>query len=156
MKLNINPKNVSVNGNSVKYQYTCKISNDTKFADINFVILIQGENYNRHSELKSYQGGGTKDDVVFTDLNCSEWTTQYNVTAYFTHSNGSLSECNVMNASVPDVTVKFFLDLKCNGEIPYSLQFSRLKFFAIFAGCTLTTKILSHEKFSTDIRTQAL
>ena len=32
--------------------------------------------------------------------------------------------------------------------MPYSLKFSRLKIFAVFAGCTLTTKILSHEKFS--------
>ena len=39
--------------------------------------------------------------------------------------------------------------------IPYSLKFSRLKNFAVFAGCTLTTKILSREKFSTGIRTYA-
>ena len=36
------------------------------------------------------------------------------------------------------------------------LQFSRLKIFAVFAGCILTTKILSHEKFSTGIRTHVL
>ena len=29
-----------------------------------------------------------------------------------------------------------------------SLKFSRLKIFAVFAGCTLTTKILSRENFS--------
>ena len=40
-------------------------------------------------------------------------------------------------------------------HIPYSLKFSRLKNFAVFAGCTFTTKILSREKFSTGIRTYA-
>ena len=40
--------------------------------------------------------------------------------------------------------------------IPYSLKFSRLKNFAVFAGCTLTTKILSRKKFSTGIRIHAL
>ena len=35
--------------------------------------------------------------------------------------------------------------------LPYSLKFSRLKIFVVFAGCTLTTKILSREKFNTSI-----
>ena len=38
----------------------------------------------------------------------------------------------------------------------YSLKFSRFKNFAVFVGCTVTTKILSHERFSTCIRTHAL
>ena len=37
----------------------------------------------------------------------------------------------------------------CQWWLPYSLKFSRLKIFAVFAGCILTTKILSREKFST-------
>ena len=41
-------------------------------------------------------------------------------------------------------------------NIPYSLKFSRLKIFVVLAGCTLTMKSLSHEKFSTGIRTHAL
>ena len=36
----------------------------------------------------------------------------------------------------------------CN-TIPYSLKFSKFKIFAVFAGCTLTTKILSREKVIT-------
>ena len=44
-------------------------------------------------------------------------------------------------------------DQVCTSEtLPYSLKFSRLKIFAVFAGCTLTTKILSREIFSTCIR----
>ena len=118
MKLNVSSKNVSVKYTSMKYQYACSTPNDSlKSADINFVILAEGENYYQHSELKSCHVENEKDDVVFTDLKCSKSKTLYNVTAYFTHSNGSLSECNVANASVPDVSVQFFLDPKCNGEI---------------------------------------
>ena len=44
-----------------------------------------------------------------------------------------------------------------SSNIPYSLKFSRLKIFAVFAGYRQTTKILSREKFITCcIRTYAL
>ena len=102
---------------SVKYNYVCTVFNGFD-ADLEsttqFVIKLLGD---RHKDSSYLQLCSTESGTgMFNGLDCGS---TYNLTVYFAHPDGNISDCLVRNTNREITTSKSIRDLSCQCECFY-------------------------------------
>ena len=98
----------SVQTTSINYEYNCSFGIDLE-SSMQFVTKLQGSSSDQDSGLQTCSNG--KATGVYGGLSCSS---TYNLTAYFVHPSGNLSDCPVTNVEGIELTTTMSCtDFKC-------------------------------------------